>query len=455
MLVTGGGDCALKAWRLLEWLPVNSSHLLTQPISVSELEPHDTEQQGIKTQIQQHDLVPDPCAASQSSTTQLLLSLPSPSRNHSQHTGDSVGAEAGSPADVLNAPHDSTSEGVCALALSARDTLYVATSVGRIMHVDLLLAQKCAAERNADCSATCMSSVCVAPQQLMPLSCCAAARYCGSLNGFQGTTQPEPATLHPAEDSFNVFSAEQQREGPISVDVVVCGARAPGLTVACVGHDRDTPPRVLHAAHFQLSETTQASILAVWIPKALPPGHVLLTDSDNTVWWVFVALSPWSAGGAHADVDMVVLARCDCGAKTRVACVEVLPGCGLLVMGDSLGGVAVHSFPVELQTILTVQGAQCAVAKGTQCDGCRDDGEQRAAAPLRLKRVSAFRKVHASTPVTLAKAVGNSLYTGGRNGAILSVLFGRVSGSIEFGRHSISSTRAAVVCQVSGRLAQC
>lgn len=420
LLVTGGGDCALKLWKLPEWLPVHTAHLLTRPLSVSELQLYDPEQQQVQTK--QPDVITSTRESIQTSTTQLIVSLPNPSEEFSQHEEECVSGSSSSAA-ALPVTHDSTSEGVCALALSACDTLYVATSLGRIMRVDLLLTQHCDVEDNADSQAV-WSSVCVAPQEHMALSCCAAQRYSACMPCFVSHKNPKPSQLHnstslTAQGCVDESSVVEEGRVTGSVDVVVCGSRMRGLTVACVAAGCDTQPSVWQISHFRLSKLTQAPILAVWIPKVLPPGHVLCTDSDNNVWWVFVSLSATRDGETEPEEDMMVLATCTCGPKTRVASVEVLPDCGLLAVGDSLGGVAAYSFPPALQTAATMADAQ-SVRKEAHCSGCGDAGEERGAqvAPLQLACVSTFRKVHATTPVTLAKAVGSTLYTGGRNGAI-------------------------------------
>lgn len=59
-----------------------------------------------------------------------------------------------------------------------------------------------------------------------------------------------------------------------------------------------------------------------------------------------------------------------------------------------------------------------------QCSSYGDVGEKQGSetievVPLQLPCVTAMRKVHASTPVTLARAWGDTLFTGGRNGAPL------------------------------------
>lgn len=246
------------------------------------------------------------------------------------------------------------------------------------MRLDLAQAtQHNDAEGNLDNSGA-WSSVCVAPQQHMPLSCCSARRYSNTMPCFLPESRPNPSHLdnnccinipHSVQGSIHAASAAQEGGYPGekgSVDVVVCGSRSPGLTIACVANNTasHSQPAVLQATHMPLSGFTQAPILAVWMPECLPPGHVLCADSDNNVWWLFVRVGAYgssqsplaerleSEGGSTiptADLGgtdlplpvppcpsstsaavekakgdrMVVLATCCCGSKLRVASVEV------------------------------------------------------------------------------------------------------------------------------------
>jgi hypothetical protein len=435
LLVTGGGDCALKLWNLPEWLPVHTTHLLTQRLCLKHPQQQNEETQQETTVVAE---APQPC------TTELSVTLPAASASSPEHPlGDieAAGARNTDTADIgLPVRHEATYEGVCALALAAHDTVYVATSLGRLMCLQLMHEQQHEAVDRSDCASV-WSTVCVVPPHCNPLSCCAARRYSSRWSQWSlSLPQEVPSTSHTqnvvSSDSQHCGgeSCEAQERGASGVlDVTACCSRVPSLTVAAVATSSDSQRTILHIAHLQLSEVTQAPILAVWIPRELPPGHVVFADADNNVLWAFVRLSASADDGKEPEADIVFLATCECGPKIRVVSVEVVISSGLLVVGDSLGGVAAYSIPHALQSAATISEAQAAVdaefhESGGEVNVGGDGGAHapgHAARPgrLNLTCVSAFRKVHASTPVTLAKVTsGSTLFTGGRNGVIVSML---------------------------------
>lgn len=405
----------------MELLPVHARQKLTDTLSPTELQPYSNEKQHVHDETSEtHDGSKEEV---QSSTMKLTVPLPTTAELRQQCTAGPIDADSCELSTAVPPlRHDRAKEGVCALAMSARSTVYAATTLGRILRMELLQDQQQGKEIE-----TVWSSVCTVPQQQMPLSCCAARRY--SLKKHRGLASTcLPQTLSAPnngsgekQDSSQTHCSTITDDSHNTVDVVVCGSRHPGLTLTCIPVSSNSQRAASNVVHLNLSEITQAPILALWMPGGLPPGHVLCADANNTVWWMFVHLSGTTCStNAWDNVEdaIVVVSTCECGPKTRVSSVEVLPDSGLLVVGDSLGGVASFQVPKELLSVETASDALAFVNESGEHlnSSGQDDGHGRLDAPVRMVCTSAFRKVHASTPVTLTKATGRSLFTGGRNG---------------------------------------
>jgi hypothetical protein len=392
LVATGGGDCSLKLWALSEWLPPAAAALLSVPQDVRSIAA------GDHTPCARSSTPPLPTQAPTQPLQEAMLTVPS--------------AEGGdcSAASV----HAGAREGVAGLALSETDCLYVATTGGRLMRAELIMPSGAAGAQAR------WEIIAAPPQQLGQLSCCAARR--------------------------RILGAQSG-----SCDVVVCGARGPGLMVACMRARAAAAAAVaapgkapLHTRGAVACSTLQGNVpmISVWLPAALPATHMLCGLADSSLRWLVLPHMPSEA----CVGEPVEVARGYCG-RERVAAVEAVASSAVLVVGGSLGSVWVLSCPPALMRAADTSAAMhaCATWHGSSGGG---GAAAAAAVPAVLTLCSspAFRHIHGATPVTLAKAVAGAVWTGGRDGACTLLLYLRSHAS------AVACTHTCIYCCTSAHM---
>eukprot|EP00892_Ulva_mutabilis_P006964 jgi/Ulvmu1/463/UM001_0470.1 len=368
-IASGGGDCALKVWRLPEWLPPAHAELLLRTLCAD-------------------DVCQLPAAAADSAEAGMLPGgAGSPAVHVTTCMPPALAARGGHAARV----HSTSSESLCALALASLDRLYAATSVGRLLQIDLRPVSGAPEWRE----------VCDVASGGMHLACCAAQpmHACGSC------TQDNTLATRPA-------------------DVVVCGSRQGTVTVVSVALDAPDESAVLA----RWCAAPASSVLSVYVPDALPTGHVLCARADGRLWWLHVPALRCARRAAHSTEtgDAMEAAECDngvCGAticgwamvsaKNRISAVEVLPADGLMIVGDSVGGLTGFTVPSALMHARTAEEV---------ADALSDAGRGPSAAPSTAAREFGaawrFGKRHGTHPVTMVAAAAGGVYTGGRDGVV-------------------------------------
>jgi hypothetical protein len=244
-----------------------------------------------------------------------------------------------------------------------------------------------------NCGAT-WRPVCSASAAGLPTSCCAAREVPAEV--AQPLLRPRAALPQGVSG-----------EGANSLcDLVACGSRTGGVAVALVpANARCVESTVLGV----WSAPSAAPVLAVYLPDRLPTAHVLCSCADGVLRWLYVA----ALEDRSSEEAFVVLGHLCCSTKCRMSSVEVLPSQGLVVIGESLGGVSVFRVAPALAMAASLESVRAAMAQG------HSDGHEVYAVqfPLLLR----FPKCHATYPVTLAKAAGDVVFTGGRDGTSTSL----------------------------------
>lgn len=404
-IATGGGDCALKLWHLPTCLPPPAAAMLLQPVDPDTITPPPP---------------PAPAAAAEAAVA-AAADAPPP-----QVASGTLQCTTRMP-DALTA-HAGSSECICALALASATRLYVATSLGRVMRVDVSLSQ-------ASCRAD-WGGVCDVSAGGMHLSCCAARPLhacmpCMHSPGDDGAAGREPSQTEACRDSCTS-----------AADVAVVGSRQGSVTIVRVPAANPAGADVI--ARWA---APAGGVTSVYLLDALPPGHVLCASAGGRLWWLFVpALTPAGhtahstpstaapeaearrGGDAAPAGEVVVAGWCVINQKQRIAAAGVVPAAGLVVVGDSVGGLTGFAVPGALMRARSTADVDAALqdaaasagdqqaASDSGAEGARV-GREFAAVGREFAAVCRFARSHGTHPVTMVAAVEGCVYTGGRNGA--------------------------------------
>lgn len=388
-IATGGGDCALKLWRLSDWIPPHAASMLHQPLHLNAIgsQPQPPGAADVPPTAPPEGSQPAPVAAAPT-TLQTTTCMP-----------EALAASG----TLAKRTHLNSSEGICALALAAADRLYAVTSLGRVVRVGISLHEgRCEVDWTevADVSAGGIHLSCCSAQPLHAYGTC--TEHASRTPPSDGAQAPRPCS----------------KVSQSAADAVVVGSRQGALTILRVPVANPDLAEVLACW-----EEPKAGVIAVFLPKALPQGHVMCAGGEGRLWWLFVPTlaagkSPARAtaagedaasgeGGTAASTHVVVAGWCVLNPKHRVAAVDVVPSAALVIVGDSVGGVAGFSVPAALMRADTRADVEAAVRGGG------GEAERGFAAACR------FGKCHGTQPVTMVAALPGCVYTGGRNGAAL------------------------------------
>lgn len=366
-IASGGGDCALKLWNLPDWLPAPHAALLLEPLCADDIRQPPTPPASA-ADVAAADTLAGPAAL------QATTCMPEELRARGERAARI---------------HSTSYEGLCALALAGMDRLYAATSAGRLLQIQLRISGgSCLPEWREACDVAAGG---------MHLSCCAAL--------------PLPVCTRCTQHTD-------------AADVVVSGSRQGTVTVVRV--PVATPERAEVVARWRASPA--AALISVYLIDSLPAGHVLCSCSDGRLWWLH---APALLCGCHAPAALGDRApeaprtATACGwaainPKHRISAVEVLPDAGLLIVGDSVGGITAFTVPAALMHACNLNAVTAALAAPSRRQRASDaDAESGSEGASGFAAAARFGRAHGAAPVTMVAAAAEFVYTGGRDGAPL------------------------------------
>lgn len=366
-LVTGGGDGALRAWRLRAWLPAAAAALLDAAVDAGS--------------VQQGAAAPLTDASKGAGPRPLRLLWPGAPR------GAAAAADGEHTGQPTRPQHE---DAVRAMAFVRSGELVAVTKRGAL-HLARLRANQepetvdsgCAIDENGQrCKHASWTTLWAAPAGTGPLNCVAVRG-------------------HPADGGAVANGLE-----PPSRHLVATGDQAGFVTVLEVSAAADCAPRAAVLFRFQLHPGEP--VLGVFGFSTLPIGSLLLGMTDNALRWVhceaLAAQSSDPVGQEHAAEPnscaasgCAVLAECRTTRKHRVVSADVDVQHRVVVLGDVSGGVTAFAFPPQLLRVAASEPAT---------------------EPVQLRMLANLGTCHGNTPVTMVKCVGpRRILTGGRNGA--------------------------------------
>ena len=393
VLLTGGGDSALRLWRLPFWLKASTAELLTQQLD-----------------------------------SQLAGSV---LREFNENAGPKASASALSKCDNEQAGHllqlpaatectHSAPDSVRGMEFASLQRLYVITKAGHL-HCAALTPPQTHASASNGADAFAWHSLWSAPACDAPLNC---------------------FSIVPGEECDLVVIGDQA--GFVTVlRVPHASAEAQGQSAQCLGRAqlaggapvlgvyglREVPCGQL------LVSSTHNVMHWVAIPGLSSSGSALTTAEAVCPAAVAPELLDSRQRTTQLDSERVpalqVLARCCTGRQPRIVSAALMVASDMLIVGDVSGGVCAFAIPSYLRRCSASGWVDLARSSSTtegsgHSKGVAEMAPQAAqagaavvstSAVTELQMVAKLGSCHGNTPVTMIRCLCDRVYTGGRNGA--------------------------------------
>ena len=377
VLLTGGGDSALRLWRLPFWLHADTAKLLEQPTAARLVG-------AVPSAASRADTPPTADSSNTAADTAIALQLP-------------------------QAPDGSALDSVRAMAFADLSRLYIITKAGLLYRAVLEPADAAGSAQSGSHRDTAFATCWAAREAEAPLNCIsiiAAADADVVIVGAQSGCVTVLRVAHaPVRDT----------SGSAPAGVLARAQLTDGAPVLGIYSAKDLP-----CGQLLVSSTNNiVRFVSISAGNSNDAPHAGGAEAGTDV-----PSSPTSrAASSRLQPECAPLrehARACTGRQPRVVAAALMASQGLLVVGDVSGGVCAFEVPAQLRQ--STSGGWVAAAGGMPAQP--PQAEQVAASQMtpddavELHMIAKLGSCHGNTPVTMIRCLRDRVYTGGRNGEL-------------------------------------